>query len=51
MSKKVTKKEYKEMLIDTILSSYTKEKLKKWSIEELEAIVNTTIMSKNPKDR
>jgi endonuclease III len=51
MVKKITKKEYKEILIDTILSSYTKEKLNKRTIEELETIVNTTIMSKKPKER
>lgn len=48
---KLTKKETKEILVDMILSSYSREKLEKLSIEELTRIVNTTIMTRDKKYR
>ena len=41
----MTKKEYKENLIELVLSLYTEDKLKKCSIEELEFMINNPTMS------
>lgn len=51
MSKKITKKEAKEILVDMILSAYSRDKLEKLPLEELERIVNTTIITRDKKYR